>query len=83
MGIVSTKPPNNGSGMPGLAEGWREGGLAEGNLAVHHRGWTQGRETLSQAPDQVCQALFTCVSDPRQETGAGKPQAGIYAGGVG
>lgn len=58
-------------------------GLVEGNLAVHHGGQTQDRETLSQAPDQVRQALFACASDPRQEPAAGKPQAGICAGGVG
>jgi hypothetical protein len=44
--IVSTKPSNNGSGVPELAEGVERRGLAKGNLVEHHRGRTQRRETL-------------------------------------
>ena len=79
----STKPSNNGSGAPELAEGVERRGLAKGNLVEHHRGRTQGRETLPQAHDWVRQALCACALDPRQEPGAVVPHAGICAGGVG
>ena len=80
---VSTKPSNNGSGAPELAEGVERRGLAKGNLAEHHRGRTQSRETLSQGHDWVRQALCACAFDPRQEPGAVVPHAGICAGGAG
>jgi len=79
--IVSTKPSNNGSGAPELAEGVERRGLATGNLVTHHRGRTQGRGTLSQAHDWVRQALRACAFDPRQEPSAVVLHAGICAGG--
>ena len=66
--IVSVKLPNNGAGAPGLAEGVERRGRAKGNLVEHHRGRTQGRETLPQACDWVRQALYACASSP--EAGA-------------
>ena len=79
--IVSTKPSNNGSGAPELAEGVERRGLATGNLVTHHRGRTQGRGPLSQAHDWVRQALRACAFDPRQEPSAVVLHAGICAGG--
>jgi len=51
--IVSAKLPNNGLGVPRLAEGVERRGLAKGNLIEHHRGRTQRRATLPQARDWV------------------------------
>ena len=80
--IVPTKPANKGCPV-GPAEEVEGRERAKGNLVEYHRGRTQGRETLSQAHDWVRQALCACAFDPRQEPGAGKPHAGICAGGVG
>ena len=60
--IVSAKPPNEGAGAPGPAEGVERRELAKGNLVEHHRGRTQRRETLPQAHDWVRQALCACAS---------------------
>jgi hypothetical protein len=59
---VSEKPLHNGSGAPERAEGVERRGLAKGNLVEHHRGRTQGRETLPQAHDWVRQARCACAS---------------------
>ena len=40
---VSAKPPNNGAGAPGRAEGVERRGLAKGNVVQHTRGRTQCR----------------------------------------
>jgi hypothetical protein len=80
--IVPMKPSNKGCPV-GPAEEVEGRERAKGNLVEYPRGRTQGRETLSQAHDWVRQALCACACDPRQEPGAGKPHAGICAGGVG
>jgi hypothetical protein len=60
-----------------------EKGLAGRNLAENHRGWTQGRATLSQAPNQGQQALCACAFTPGQEAGAIRPHTGNCAGVLG
>jgi hypothetical protein len=73
--------PRSPSGPAEQVEG-RE--RAKGNVAEEPRSRTQCRGLLSQALSRVRQApLGACTSDPRQEPGAGKPHAGICAGGVG
>ena len=61
--------------------GGEKGTGAKGNLVEHHRGRTQGRDTLPPAHDWVRQALCAGAFDPRQAPGAVVPHAGICAGG--
>ena len=59
--IVPRKPSNKGRPM-GPAEKVEGRERAKGNVVAHHRGRTQGLETLPQAHDWVRQALYACAS---------------------
>jgi len=81
--IVSETPPNNHSGAPGRAEGVERRGLAKGNVAVHPRDRTQCRSIpVTGARPRTAGPRVPARHHPRQEPGAGKPHAGICAGGA-
>ena len=78
--IVAMKPPNNAGRPAAQAVERRAGAKENANRCCTCR--TQGRESVSQAPERVRTAARPAVNDPRWEPYAGKPHVRFYAGGA-
>ena len=78
--IVATKPPNK-AGRP-AAEAVERRAEAKENANRCRTCRTQGRESVSKAPERVRKAARPAVKYPRWEPYAGKPHVRFCAGGA-
>ena len=78
--IVAMKPPNNAGRPAAEAVERRAGAKENANRCCTCR--TQGRESVSLAPERVRTATRPAVNDPRWEPYAGKLHVRICAGGA-
>src|SRR5215470_14339302 len=78
--IVAMKPPNNAGRPAAEAVERRAGAKENANRCCTCR--TQGRESVSQAPERVRKAARPAVNHPRWEPYAGKLHVRFCAGGA-